>query len=332
MLPDRATEPRSLPMRRSIPVSLSLLLSWFAVSEAGAQSYVDLGFDDLPPPADSKPRDQPPKMVFSLLAEIPLPGPLPGDGPRLRGDLVEIGVAGGTIVTQPLPDATPQLIDSASGSDPDPPPVGWVTDETECMRFRSVPGGVLEAQKSCRRCKTGWKRSWRLRVPGNTLVPPLVADRRVYIGALDNRVYSLKARNGHRVWTVDIGGRISTPLMLWRGEIPEPTAKDPLATRELTLILAVPASGSQMVALESQGGRRVASMRLPEGSGKLVSGPLTTPDGKVVVARQQYAETEASLLVYRLLPLRARPEGTDLPATPPADEPDAPPEISRVTP
>ena len=287
-------------MRRSILVSLSLLVSLFALSEAGAQSYVDVGFDDLPPPADSKPTDPPPKLIFSLVAEIPLPGPLPGDGPRLRGDLVEIGVAGGTIVTQPVPDATPQWIDSASGSDPDPSPVGWVTDERAHTRFRSVPGGVLEAQKSCRRCKTGWKRSWKLRIPGNTLLPPLVADRRVYIGGLDNRVYSLKARNGHRVWTVDIGGRISTPLMLWRGEIPKPTPEDPLATRELTLILAVPASGSQMVALESQGGRQVASMRLPEGGGKLVSGPRATRDGKVVVARQQYAESEASLMVYRL--------------------------------
>ena len=270
-------------MQRSMVASLSLFFSLFALSETGAQSYVDAGLDDLAPPADSESKDRPPKLIFSLLAEIPLPGPLPGDGPRLRGDLIEIGVAGGTVVTRPVPDATPQLIDSAFGRDPT---VSWVTDERQRTRFRSVPGGALEAQKSCRRCKTGWKRSWRLRVPGNTLVPPLVADRRVYIGALDNRVYSLKARNGHRVWTVDIGGRISTPLMLWRGEIPQPTPQDPLATRELTLILAVPASGSEMVALEGQGGRQVASMRLPEGGGKLVSGPLATPDGTVVVARQ----------------------------------------------
>ncbi len=166
------------------------------------------------------------------------------------------------------------------------------------------------------------------------MVPPLVVDRRVYIGGLDNHVYSLKAKNGHRVWAVDIDGRISTPLMLWRGEIREPTAKDPLATRELTLILVVPASGSQMVALESERGRQVASMRLPEGGGKLVSGPLATLDGKVVVARQQYAESEASLMVYRLLSLlpQTRPAQIDLLATPPADEPEALPEISRTTP
>ena len=151
---------------------------------------------------------------------------------------------------------------------------------------------------------------------------------------MDNRIYSLKARNGHRVWTADIGGRISTPLMQWRGEIPEPTAKDPLATRELTLILAVPASGSEMVALESEAGRQVASMRLPEGGGKLVSGPLATPDGRVVVARQQYAESEASLLVYRLvsLPSRAAPTETDPLATPPAEEPASRPKSSRGPP
>ncbi len=192
---------------------------------------------------------------------------------------------------------------------------------------------MLEAQKSCRRCKTGWKRSWKLRIPGNTLVPPLVADRRVYIGGLDNHVYSLKARNGHRVWAVDVAGRISTPLMLWRGEISKPTPQDPLAMRDLTLILTVPASGSQMVALESQSGRQVASLRLPEGGGKLVSGPLAMPDGKVVVARQQYAESEASLMVYRLLSLTPQPAptGSDLLLIPREDEPEVPPEISRAT-
>jgi len=330
MFPRPSAEPRSAPLRRSSRVGLSLVLSLFGLSETGAQSYVDVGFDDLPPPTESRTKEQPPKLIFTLLAEIPLPGPLPGHGPRLRGDLVEIGVAGGTVVTEPVPGATPQLIAPFYPTDPERPAEGWVTDQAERRRFRSVPGGALEAQKSCRRCKTGWKRIWKLRVPGNTLVPPLVADRRVAIGALDNRIYSLKARNGHRVWTADIGGRISTPLMQWRGKIPQPTAEDPLATRELTLILAVPASGSEMVALESEGGRQVASMRLPENGGKLVSGPLTLPDGKVVVARQQYAASEASLMVYRLLSLRppVAPTEIDRLATPPVERP----EISLATP
>ncbi len=311
-------------MRRSILASLSLLFPLFALSQARAQSYVDLGFNDLPPPTKTKVVDAVPKLIFSLQAEIPLPGPLPGDGLRLRGDLVEIGVAGGIVVTQLVRDATPRWIDAASASDPDPSPEGWVYDDIKRRRFRSIPGGVLEAQKSCRRCKLGWKRSWRLHVPGNMLVPPLVDDRRVYIGGLDNYVYSLKARNGHPRWTVDVGGRISTPLMLWRGEIPVPTPEDPRATRWLTLILAVPASGSEMVALESEAGRQVASMRLPEGGGKLVSGPLATLDGKVVVARQQYAASEASLMVYRLLSLPSQ--------APAANEPEALPEISRASP
>lgn len=305
MLAERAAAARSLP-------GLVLLISLFGLSETIAQSYVDVGFADLPPPTQSKPRNPPPELVFDLVAEIPLPGPLAGHGPRLRGDRIEIGVAGGTFVTQPDADAAPLLIGSAVPDDPAPLGDGWITDEAGRMRFRSVFGGTLEAQKKCRRCRRGWKRAWTLRVPGNTLIPPLVADRRVYIGGMDNQIYSLKKRNGHRVWTVDIGGRVSTPLVQWRGEIPRPTAEDPLATRQLTVILVVPASGSEIVALESEGGRRVASMRLPEGGGKLVSGPLATPDGRIVVARQRYVESEASLLVYRLVSLRsaATPEET----------------------
>ena len=88
MLPGHATEPRSVPVRRSVVVAVSLFFSLLTLSETGAQGYVDVGFDDLPPPADSKAKEMPPKLVFRLLAEIPLPGPLPSDGPRLRGDLV----------------------------------------------------------------------------------------------------------------------------------------------------------------------------------------------------------------------------------------------------
>lgn len=305
--------------------SLGLFLLALAPPHSVAQTYVDTGFSDLPPPTAKKVKDPPPKLVFRLLAEIPLPGPLPGDDPRLRGSLVEIGVAGGTMVTEAIPDATPRWIGTSSGDAVDPRPASvWVSEKGGKMRFRSLPGGVLEAQKACRRCKAGWKRRWRLRVPGNTLVSPLVANRRVYIGGLDNRIYCLKARNGHRLWTADIDGRISTPLMLWQGEVADPTPEEPLATRELTLLLVVGDSGSEMVALESEGGLPVATLRVAEGDGKLVSGALAMPDGKVVVARQQYAETEASLMVYRLLAPRSLKLRDELTAPPRTSEAELP--------
>ena len=42
--------------RRSIIGSLSVLFSLFALSEAGAQSYVDIGFDDLPATSYTRPK------------------------------------------------------------------------------------------------------------------------------------------------------------------------------------------------------------------------------------------------------------------------------------
>ena len=90
------------------------------------------------------------------------------------------------------------------------------------------------------------------------------------------------------------------------------------------MLLAVGDSGSEMVALERKGGLPVATLRVAEGDGKLVSGPLAMPDGKVVVARQQYAETEASLMVYRLLAPRSLKLRDELTAPPRTSEAELP--------
>ena len=107
--------------------SVGLFLLALAPPHSVAQTYVDTGFSDLPPPTAKRVKDLPPKLVFRLLAEIPLPGPLPGDDPRLRDNLVEIGVAGGTMVTEAIPDATPRWVGTSSGDAVDPRPASvWV--------------------------------------------------------------------------------------------------------------------------------------------------------------------------------------------------------------
>jgi hypothetical protein len=288
---------------RPFHLQLCLLLIFAAPgpSIGQTQTYSADPFQDLPP--TSRRADGPalPKMAFLLEAEIPLPGPLPGAGPRLRGELIEIPVAGGIALTAPTPDAIPSLIAAPDAGEAGAETSPWVEHALGRFRYRAVPDGAIQAQRRCKRCKGGWKRSWKLRVPGNTLAPPLLDERYLYFGALDNRVYCVKARNGHRVWVTDLGARVSSRLIGWRGSIgADPTKEETSPSPELRLILAVPDGGSELTALDSESGQPVASLRLEDDEGKLVSGPLATPDGRIVVARQKYVETEASLMVYRL--------------------------------
>jgi hypothetical protein len=304
-----------------LQLCLVLILAASGPLLAQSQTYSNDAFRDLPPTSRRADGPPVPKMAFLLEAEIPLPGPLPGAGPRLRGELVEIPVAGGTVLTRPAPGAIPSLVASSDVGEAGPEATPWVEDQRGRLRYRAVPGGALEAQRRCKRCKAGWKGTWKLRVPGNTLAPPLIGERHIYFGALDNRVYCVKARNGHRVWVTDLGARVSSPLVSWRGSIGGSPLDDTTSPQEeLSLILAVPDGGAELTAIDSQRGLPVASLRLEDDEGKLVSGPLATPDGRIVVARQKYAETEASLMVYRLREfVQPEPHSGEEPPLPPAD-------------
>jgi outer membrane protein assembly factor BamB len=132
---------------------------------------------------------------------------------------------------------------------------------------------------------------------------PVVSRERVYFGALDNRVYCVKARNGHRVWTAALPGRIDRPLTLWRGPAPSPAdATTPVAPADLELVLVIPEGAPRVLALDARDGRQVARLELPEGQGRLVGAPAVTPDSRIAVAWQNYDESRAALIVFELRP------------------------------
>ena len=264
-----------------------------------------------------------PSIYFSKLYELPLPGPLPEGGPLLVDGRIEIPVDGGRVASGWEEAAELEWIEA--GGDPagteDSP---WVEDPSGRTRFRTEADGRLLAQKRCKRCRDGWRKKWRLRVAGSTVAPPLVTETRVFFGALDNRVYCIKRRSGHRVWAIDVAGRVTRPLRIVTiHDLPAaepPPAEEDAGTdtkkkkkksknaseaevlRSIELLLLVPDHGSSIVALTVETGQKAAEYALPESEGTFKGSPLLTPDGKIVVARQKYEASDASLLVLSLGP------------------------------
>jgi hypothetical protein len=234
-----------------------------------------------------------PDLAFKLLLDVPLPGPLPpGSGPMLAGGRIEIDVAGGRMASGWSEDAIPRIISAAA--DLPETAAEWSIAPDGRFRCSMLPSGHILGQKRCSNCRQGWRKQWKLRVAGDGLPPPLVTENRVYYGAFDNRVYSVKRKNGHRVWETDLPSRISKPLGRWVNVIGAEPA-------ELDLVILIPDSGTAIIALHAETGSRVATYELPQNGGLLKGAPVVTADGKIVVARQKYAAGEASLLVFELL-------------------------------
>lgn len=246
---------------------------------------------------------EPPELEFQWVSEVPLPGPLPPRGPRVQGQVIEIPVAGALARTSWDTGASPELLPLKADDLRPPPQSPWVFDRTGRHRFRALPSGWIEAQTRCRNCERGWRKDWRLRVAGSTYAAPLVTRHRIYFGAMDNRVYGIKRRNGHRLWVTEVGSRVTRPLVLL--EHP-PLAEGPDSERPrkrrrpLALLLLIPDAGTELIALDAVGGAKVATFTLPRAEERLVGEPVVTPDGKIIVARQEYAPGQASLVVLEL--------------------------------
>jgi hypothetical protein len=272
----------ALAMSRRLVCALSLVS---AAGAWGAQSpFPEDPFNqDLLPAVVELPVAEP--LVFELLLELPLPGPLPGTSPRRVAGGVAVGVAGGVAIA-PLEAGRAPVIHEG---EPDAAEVRpeCLTDDGR-RRYRTLPDGSLLAEKRCVRCETGWRKRWRLRIPGNPGAAPLLDGRRLYVGGMDNRVYAVRAGNGHRLWSTDVSSRADRPLVLWK------------SAGHRSVVLAVAADGQQLIALDGATGQPVASVRLGHGEGKVVGVPLALDDGRIVIAHQQYEESRAQLEVYAL--------------------------------
>jgi outer membrane protein assembly factor BamB len=273
-------------------VHLALLLgAVLAPAGAHAQPEAEDPFGGLPEaPPESAPQPPAPLLTLRLLGEVPLPGPLPGGAPRWTGTRIEVPVAGGIASLAPETTAVAELRPAPGAPVPED---RWAVDARGQLRFGTSDEGFVVAEERCKRCERGWKRRWRLRVPGSVRARPLVHGRRVFFGALDNRIYAVKAKNGHRVWAVDVAGRMLEPLVLARG----PSTAGEAGT---DVILAVPDGGAELLALDPATGIRLARHSLEPDQGQLVGVPLNLPDGRVAVARQEYTETEAALMLYEI--------------------------------
>ncbi len=251
-----------------------------------------------------------PALAFRLAVDIPLTGPLTGEALRLEGDgSIAVPVEDGVAIVAPDRSAGIRVVATDGAPEASDEPSPWVEEPESKRRFRSLSTGHVVGQKCCGLLRRGWHRIWRLRVPGGTAVPPLTSPGRVYVGALDNQIYGLRSKNGHRLWTADVGRRVSRPLALWEGMLPLVRPDGTLTdAREARLVLALPDGGNRLLALDARTGRKVAVFELPEGQGRMVGSPIVTPAGLVAVARQRYTASEASLIVLDLEVLEPAPE------------------------
>jgi hypothetical protein len=149
--------------------------------------------------------------------------------------------------------------------------------------------GWLRSERRCGRCASGWKRGWKLRSAGAPGLPPLVLERHVCFGGLDNRVQCVRPESGHRVFSVALEGRVRRPLTAWRA-----------TAQENEVLLAVLEQGSSLILLGLRDGHKLASFVLPPDEGTFVGAPLTRHDGLLVLARQDYAPESAALLLFRI--------------------------------
>lgn len=281
----------------SIPRAITLLLL-LSAQAAMAQGYGGATLDPATFPTLKPQRKSPAPPAFTLnkVREIPIPGPLAGDSMVVDGETVLVPVNGGYIqvdlADQDHPVWTKMTGELPSRADDS----GWIlTGRKKRYRFRTEPSGHVVAQKRPSARSSVWKRRWHLKTPGGTPAPPLLVRKALLFGCTDNRVYALKARNGHRLWVQDLGQRVLFPLVHWRGA---------LGPKDHDLILVVPHPARSIRILDPFDGKSLASFRLGTGDGQetedeFASYPAVLADGRIVLPVQKYSSEEAVLLVLK---------------------------------
>jgi hypothetical protein len=252
------------------------------------------------PPALPDRHGPAPKLVFELAGEIALPGPL-GEPPAwIADERVVVPVRGGLASVAPEVGATPDI----GPSEPPPAPVEWVEDPARKRRYRATPEGIVEAQ-TWSSLRKRWVHRWKIVAPNSLMAMPVIVGPRLCYAGLDDRVTCVRASNGHRLWSVDLGDRISRPLAKWPATTSAPQrASNSDRAVEGSLLLVVPDDGASIIAIDAFDGSRVATYQLPP-TRRFASAALVLAGDRIAAARKGYDDREAALVLLRLTPLPA---------------------------
>ena len=240
------------------------------------------------PPALPARRTPGPNLVFERLGEIALPGPLGGRPGFLADGDVVISVEGGWARVSPEADATPSIVPTVD----EPATSEWITAPNGKRRYRTTQEGLVVAQHRSRAGKK-WAGSWRIVAPNSIMAPPILLGPRLCYAGLDDRVTCVRASNGHRLWAVDLGDRLSRGLACW------PACGSPTGDGEVLLV--VPDDGASVIALDAYDGRRIATFELPA-TQRFSSPALVAAHDRIAIARKGYDDKEAALVLLRLTP------------------------------
>ena len=130
--------------------------------------------------------------TFSRLEEIAIPGPALEPGPRLIDGRVECPVADG-IASAPLGEGADATVTAGEPADQLPLEERWSLSADGRFRARIIKRRFVEFQKKCKRCRRGWRRRWKARLPAGSIQPPVVGEDHVFVGTMGNHVHALKA-------------------------------------------------------------------------------------------------------------------------------------------
>lgn len=319
-------------------VACAAVLLAFAGSAAFAQAGSRAGRDDLFRPFQPPRRGPaPPPVALEVDRRVPLPAPVVGGRIAVgRDGRLLLLLLDGWIAMNPWADVAPERLDDLPEGATLPDPTAWTEGgKRGRLRFRVDPDGVLRAERRCfLGGGDGFRGKWRLRLPGHPAGPPRAAGKSLYVGATDGRVYGLRARNGHRLWTRDLGSRVTRPLTLWAGDLPVRDRRREIVDAPFRLIVAVPDDGRTLHVLDPHDGSDVGTWHPAGDEDRLVTGAVALSDGRIAVVRQGYRAGDVELLLLRVT-AKAReslPPEPDGGTPPPEDAPDPGTSGSRATP
>lgn len=274
---------------------------------AQGESYGTAYPNKYPPPLPEREGPGPPTLVLEWIGEVPFPGPARPGALHVEDGRVVVANGDRRFSIEPTPGGAVEPAGPPQAPVAEREPT-WVYAPDRKMRFAAIPerGIVAEARRGGE--SERWKRAWRLRRVGSVPFPPLLLGERLFFASSDDRIYAVRAKNGHRLWATDVGDRLSRELSLWEATVPRfGRGKEPDREETIHLLLAVPDGGAALLVLDVHDGRILARGTIPEGKGRLVSAPLVLEAGKIAAVRQGFALEDAALGLFRIASPAATP-------------------------